>query len=238
MHEITHKKARLLLQQAADQMLKPEDKPILATHLANCQECNTYASNLSALETRLRNAFHANWDNQQLPNLDLQIVFNPRPAKLRWNNFFSQSRAVGKLSIVAALILGYFFLSNILGFQTPIVNDETATMLPTPQKFTSAHPASPTPSPPTSLTRSTSQSCETIIYRVQENDTLAYIAFQHGITREEILKFNQLSSDTVVIGMELYIPICNNTPTNTATSLNNTITTTPVNGAILPTHPQ
>lgn len=238
MSEITHQKARLLLQQAADQMLRPEDKPALDMHLANCKECSAYASNLSALETRLRNAFHANWDKLRLPNLNLQTVINPPPAKLLWNNFFSQSGAMGKVSIIAALLLGYFLLSNILGIQTPIVNNKTATTLPTPNEFTSAYFTSPTPSAPISLTGSTSQACETITYRVQKNDTLASIAFHYGITEETILEYNKSISTTVFNNMELVIPMCKSTPSHTATIPKNGLTITPANGTLFPTQPQ
>ena len=237
MTDITHQKARTLLQAAADQMLIPEEKSALDAHLRACVECSEYKKNLSALGTGLHRVMHVQWDDQQ-PDLNLRGILNPSPGKLIWNNLFGQTGLMGKATIVAALILGYFVIANYFGIRLPISNDETATILPTPGEYASVQPTSPTPSTPTSLTGATTQTCETVTYYVQENDTLAYIAFQHGTTQEEILKYNQLSSNTVFIGMELDIPLCDNTPARTATILNNAITAVPVNGTIFPTQPQ
>ena len=237
MFETTHQKARLLLRAAADQMLNQEEKTALDLHLAECKECRAYANNLSTLETSLRRAFHTNWDNQQ-PNLNLQKIITPAPAKLLWDNFFGQTGALGKATIVAALVLGYFVIANLFGIQSPIAGNETATTLPTPNKFASVYATSPTPSAQFSLTGSTSQVCETTSYRVQENDTLESIAFQYEITQESILVYNQLISNTVFTGMELVIPLCNSTPSRTAPIPKNMMTITPINGTIFPTQPQ
>jgi hypothetical protein len=237
MTDITHQKARALLQAAADQTLQPEEQSALEAHLRACLECSQYAKDLSNLETDLYRVMHANWDNQQ-PDLNLQGILNPLPTKLFWDNLFGQTGLIGKATVVAALVLGYFIIANYLGIQTPISNDETATILPTPGEYASVQPTSPTPSAPTSLTGAKTQACETVTYYVQENDTLAYIAFQYGTTQEEIMKYNQLDSDTVFVGMELNIPFCDNAPTRTAMTLNNAITVAPANGTIFPTQPQ
>lgn len=237
MSEITHQKARSLIQAAADQVLQPEEKIALDTHLAWCQACVNYATNLSALEVNLRKSFHTTWDNQHVPSLDLQAIINPSLKKFFWNNLFGQTSAMAKATIVAALLVGYFVIANLLGIQTPIVNEETATILPTPNEFASAYSASPTPSAPVSLTGATSQSCETVTYRVQKNDTLASIAYQHGTTKEAILEYNHLSSNMVPTDTELIIPFCN-TPSHTATIPENMTTITPLNGTVFPTQPQ
>ena len=237
MSKITHQRAQALLQIAVDQLLKPAEKSALAAHLTECKECSAYANNLSTLETSLRRIFHANWDTQH-SNLNLQKIINPSPTKLLWNILFGQMGAMGKATIVAALLLGYFVIANLFGTRLPILSDETATTLPTPNEFAPVYSASPTPSAQFSLTGSTSQACETSIYLVQENDTLASIALQHGITQETILEHNNLISSTVFSGMELAIPLCNNTPSHTATLTENMITITPINETLFPTQPQ
>jgi LysM repeat protein len=83
------------------------------------------------------------------------------------------------------------------------------------------------------LAGSTTQACETIIYIVRENDTLAYIALQHGTTEDVLLEYNNLNSNAVFTGMELVIPQCNGTPSQAATT-----TITPLNGTIFPTNPE
>ena len=226
MIEITHQKAQTLLQAAADQPLKADERSALDAHLATCKECNDYSKSLTNLETGLHRIFHAQWDLQH-PNLNLQAITHPSPAKLIWNNFLSQANALGKVTIVAALVLGYFVLANLFGIKLPISTEETPTTVPTPSVLSLALAISPTPSAQFTLTGSTTQACETIPYIVQENDTLAYIALQYGTTEETLLEYNNLNSNTVFTGMELSIPQCDGAPSQTATT-----TITPLNGTI------
>jgi len=238
MTEITHQQAYALLQAAADHLLKLEEKSALDIHLAMCEKCRDYASELTSIEAGLRKTFHTKWDNHPVTNLDLQTIIKPNPGKLLWNNLFNQPGMMGKATFVAALLLGYFVIANLFGIQAPITNHKTATTLPTPNEFMSANAISPTPSVPLTLTDSITQVCETVVYTVQDDDTLGYIAFRHGITPEAILEYNHMSSSTVHTGMELTIPVCNSTPSFTATTPNNTMTITPINGTIFPTQPQ
>ena len=154
------------------------------------------------------------------------------------NNFFSQTSLMAKVTIATALLLGYFVIANLLGIQSPISSEKTATILPTPNEAVAMYATSPTPSAQFSLTGSTTQTCKTVTYLVRENDTLASIAFQHGTTQESILEQNHLASNTVFTGMKLSIPLCYNTPSHTATTPMNMLTTTPANGTIIPTQRQ
>lgn len=232
MIEITHQKAHSLLQAAADQQLGSDEISALDAHLANCQECSDFAERLTNLEADLRTVFHAQWDLQR-PNLNLQAITHPSPAKLIWNNFLSQTNALGKVTIVTALVLGYIVIANLFGIKLPISTEETPTTVPTPSELSLALAISPTPSAQFTLTGSTTQACEIILYIAQENDTLAYIAQQHGITEETLVEHNNLNSNMVFTGMELTIPQCNGAPSQTATT-----TITPLNGTIFPTKPE
>jgi len=209
--------------------------------MTKCNACRAYADHLIDLETNLRMALHTRWDHYR-PNLNLQAIKNPSPAKLVWNSFFSQTQALGKVTIIAALLLGYIAIVNLIGIRIPISTDETPTALPTPNGFTSTSASSPTPSIQSTLTDWTSRSCKTIIYVVQENDTLDSIAVQHGITPETILEYNKdvdsLASDKVFLGMELVIPLCEKAPSRTASLPGSVLTITPISGTIFPDQPE
>ena len=236
---ISHKEAHLLLQKAADQMLIPEEKFALEMHLESCKDCQEYANILSVLETHLRTSLHKKWDPYQPENLTPQAIINPSLTKLFWSNFANRTGMMGKATIIATLLLGYFVISNLFGLWVPISENETASIVPTPNNLMTTYVTSPTPSVPFTLTGSIPQGCETFGYIVQKNDTLASIALQHGTTQELISEYNQLTSKTVFTGTELLIPICDSMPSHTATLPENTMTITPVNsGTIFPTQRQ
>ena len=238
MPEITHQEARLLLQAATDQVIKPDEIIDLNSHLTQCRACIEYAKSLADLETNLRRIMHANWDSQQ-PKLEMQAILNPHPVKLLWNSFASQTHMMEKVGVVIVLLLGYVFIANLVGIQSPITKDKTPTPLPTPNGQPVVFFNSPTPSVNSSLTKVVSPACDiTTMYLVQENDTLDSIAFHHGITKEVILAYNDLNSSTVFTGMELIIPLCDSTPAHIATIPKNTLSLTPLGGTILPTQPE
>jgi len=238
MPEITHQEARVLLHAATDQVIEPDENNALNAHLAQCRACIDYAKDLADLETNLRRTMHANWDNQQ-PNLDMQAIRNPHPLKLLRNRFVTQTHMMEKVGVAIVLLLGYVFIANLVGIQSPITKDRTPTPLPTPNGQPVLFSNSPTPSVNSSLTMVVSPACETtIMYLVQENDTLDSIAYHHGTTKEVILAYNDLNTSTVFTGMELIIPLCDSTPAQIATFPKNTLSLTPLGGTILPTQPE
>jgi LysM repeat protein len=235
MFEITHQKALVLLQSASDQRITPDEKSELDVHLEQCKECRDYAKSLANLEAGLRNALHVQWDDQQ-PKLDLQAIMKPTPAKLMWINFPSLTQSLGKVTIVAVLLLGYFMLANHFGIWIHGSNDETPTNLPTPNELLLPSNTSPTPSAPTQLitTKMTMQDCDIVPYTVQTTDSLESIAIEHGTSKELILEYNNLRSDVISPNMKLFIPLCGSTPSRTASLPSNLITNTPIKGTILP----
>jgi len=237
MFEITHQEARALLHAATDQKIDPGDKTVLNSHLSGCRSCSDYANSLENLEVNLRKVMHAKWDVQK-PNLNVRVVIHPNPARIFWNNFMGQTHAMEKLSIVVVLVLGYILIANIVGIQSPVTREETPTPLPTPNELPVFISNSPTPSAVIPLTETVSENCETAIYVVLANDTLESIALRHGTTEETIQEINNLTSNTVYTGMELAIPVCNATPSHTATTTKNTLTITPLSGTLFPTQPE
>lgn len=235
MFDITHQKARLLLQFAADQMIEPDEKLALEAHLQKCKECRNYANSLTNLETGLHNTLHARWDDQQ-PKLDLQAITNPSPAKLIQINVSSLTQSMGKVTIVVALLLGYFMLANHFGIHIHSLNNEIPTNLPTPNESVLFFNTSPTPSAPTQLTMTklTTQDCDVITYIVQATDSLESIATKYGTSKELIMEYNNLTTDFVSPNRGLFIPLCKSTPSHTASIPSNSITNTPIHGTILP----
>lgn len=237
MLEITHREARALLHAAADQRIDPDDRTALDSHLSGCRSCLDYADSLENLEANLRKAMQAKWDIQK-PILNIQTVIHPNPARLFWNKFMGQTHAMEKFSIVIVLVLGYILIANIVGIQSPIVREETPTPLPTPNELVIFFPNSPTPAAISSISETGAENCETTIYLVLANDTLESIALRHGTTKETIQEINKLASNTVYTGMALAIPVCNTTPSHTATITKNTLTITPLSGTLFPTQPE
>jgi LysM repeat protein len=237
MFEIDHQKARALLQAAADRTLSEEEKSALDAHLAECKDCSNYAENLTKLEAQLHKVFHAQW-NHQRPVLNIQSVVHPSRRKLVWNTLFGQTHVLEKVTIVAALLLGYVVIANLFGIRVPIGEQDTPTTVPTPNQLSFATVLSPTPSAHFTLTGMATNDCETVHYIVGRNDTLDSIALQYNMSKEMILEYNNLNSDMLFSGMELLIPLCKSTPQYTTNIPGNTSTIPPITKTILPEGPE
>ena len=238
MSEMTHQKARALLQSAIDQPIDPEAKTALEAHLAVCEACDHYARSLADLEVHLRRVLHANWDKQK-PEISLQAIIDPNPAKLLWNNLFGQANFMSRVTIAVTLLLGYIVIASIFGIKSPISNNNTATILPTPNEAALAFSTSPTPSAPpaSTLTDAATQGCNMVNYTVQKTDSLESISREHNISKDLLMQYNHLTSDAITPGTHLIIPQCEGVPSLTATlSKNNT--STPLIGTLFPTQPE
>jgi LysM repeat protein/ribosomal protein L40E len=83
----------------------------------------------------------------------------------------------------------------------------------------------PTPAPPPTNVPNeatqTAQACEKVPYTVQENDTLSSIALSYNVPQDAIKFYNGLSTDNVLLGQTIVIPLCERAatpgPTPTAT---------------------
>lgn len=77
----------------------------------------------------------------------------------------------------------------------------------------------PTPMPtalPTatlSAAEATEQACGTLSYQIKEGDSLSSISANYNISVATIKSFNRLSSDNVMVGMYLSLPLCERMPT-------------------------
>ena len=61
------------------------------------------------------------------------------------------------------------------------------------------------------------------VYTVKRGDTLYKIATEYGITPEDIIDFNKLNTQNLVIGQQLLIPISNETPDNSTETISYTV---------------
>jgi LysM repeat protein len=236
MTEISHQKAQAFLQTAADNLLSSNDQSLLDSHLAGCIECRAYAKNLKGLENRLRRVSHAHWDKYQ-PTLNLGAITNPPAPKIVWNNLLGLTQGMGKVTIVAALMLGYFLIVNLSGNQISSPDTEAPNMLPIPSELNLSADISPTPSAQLALTGQMTLPCNPIVHIVQRADTLDSIANQYDIPKKVIMDFNKLLVEDVLPGTKLSIPLCYKTPSQTAFTPTNTITVTPVSSFVFPTQP-
>ncbi len=77
----------------------------------------------------------------------------------------------------------------------------------------------PTPKPtalPTSTlspAEATQLSCGTVSYQIKDGDSLSSISINYNISIESIKSFNGLTSDNVMVGMYLSLPLCERLPT-------------------------
>jgi LysM repeat protein len=71
----------------------------------------------------------------------------------------------------------------------------------------------PLPTATLSPADATEQACKKVDYVVQENDTLGGIAAAYGIPMAVIQEYNGLTSDNVILGQTLTIPLCKKNPT-------------------------
>lgn len=93
------------------------------------------------------------------------------------------------------------------------------------QKIKVPYPT-PTPLPQATATlesaAATLAACDKVIYTVQAGDTLGTISRNYAVPPEAIKSYNSLSTDTVFLGMNLTIPLCERAatpgPTPTATT--------------------
>ena len=77
----------------------------------------------------------------------------------------------------------------------------------------------PTPMPtalPTatlSAAEATEMACGTVSYQIKEGDSLSSISANYRISVDSIKNFNNLTSDNVMVGMYLSLPLCERLPT-------------------------
>lgn len=207
---ITHEEARTLIQLSLDRILQTAEKNSLHAHLYECMECQAYANEIKEVETVLVPVMKKQWSLAPIP-FSLATAMR-RNKKVQPGNFLAIRKAA--ISLVAAAL--FFSAWQFVTSRPSATGEMPLTVLPIP-----------TPSGQTAQFTSTTDTCEMMLYTVQENDTLTGIAGRFWVTEEEIRAVNHLTSGEVSAAMQLVIPLCNFTPTGTVHPATFTITYTP-----------
>lgn len=197
--QITHDKARKLIQLNADEALSGQEMSRLSAHLGECLECRIYAEELKEVESILAPLMKRQWSLQSIP---YPVVILPVRKNIKaWMSTLLTTRkaAIGVVLLAFVFSAWQFALSDRQGS-----NPLPIGILPVP-----------TPSTQSTSTMSTSQSCEEMHYVVREGDTLEDIAQHFAVPKEEITALNHMKAETIHAGMELILPLCSFTPTST-----------------------
>ena len=88
MTRITHRQAQKYMHLAADKLLQEDQRTELNDHLRECASCLALSERLNALDLRLKNAFHARWDNQEGPEIDIPATIRSSNRRISTTNRF------------------------------------------------------------------------------------------------------------------------------------------------------
>ena len=214
--QVTHEEARRLIQFHTDRSLPATEIDRLSSHLKNCSACYAYAEEIRQVEDILRPVMKRHWDRRPTP-LSISALTSKNPKR---------PLSIG-LTTRTALISLVFVAFLFSAWQFIIPGTPTSGQLPEGVLLI------PSASTQSTSTVSVFESCEEMPYIVQKTDTLASIADQFGISKDQLMAFNGLNAEAIHSTMQLMIPVCNFTPTSTMegpathTPLANPSTSTP-----------
>ncbi len=209
--QISHEEARKWMHLHLDGALNIYQKRLLNSHLDGCVECRAYADSIKRMESVLRPMLQRQWNQQPIPFPIGGLVSKGYPRTSEGMLLATRIAAIGMMFVV--FLFGGWRLTNpSLGALSPALANV---------------PSMPIPSTAIRST-STQTGCGGIPYIVQKSDTLADIASRFSISLEELIQANGLTSNTMITGQQLVIPVCTSTPTVTLDA--ETTTYTPVLG--------
>ena len=203
--QITHDEVRWLIEYDSERALNSEKQRALTAHLQECEACRLHAIEMNDVENVLRSVMQKHWNQRTLPLSLESIKIQAKNGKSLW---------AWQMSLASIAIVTFLFV--IWGFKITAFNSSDQTPLG----------SLPVPTPSVQLTTASAIStrCGSVIYEVQEFDTLEDIADQFLVSKEEIMAFNNMRSDQINESMELFIPQCNITPTDTVHTPTTTLT--------------
>ncbi len=220
MSQLSHKKARSLLQKKADLIITHDEKTALEEHLLACNSCHSYDKDLIKLEEKLHKTTNARW-NVYAHYPDIQSMPNPTIVQesSRVNYYSLYKDIFVKITVVITLVVAAFFSTQVLEKLT-ISSIDILSVTPTRTPL-AEHIVNKTDE---LVSR---EPCGLVQYIVQKSDTLDSIASKFRVSKEQIIEQNQLVLEKFGSGTSLHIPMCTGTPTRTALIPNYTHTTTP-----------
>lgn len=199
--EISHEKARWLMELRTDSRLNEQELAMLARHLQDCVECRSYAGDMSQVESALTALFRRRWSHPPVP---LSI-----PALRETTEKAKTDTLVTMRKIAMGLVVASFFFSV---WQLALSSSSGSGPIPL-----IAAPI-PTPSTDSTSTSAPRLECEMVRYTTRPGDTLEGIAAMFSTSVEEIRAANALPGEPIHTGIELVVPGCRPTPTGTINS--------------------
>lgn len=198
--QIAHDEARRLIQFNVDKVLTYDKEASLSAHLKDCVECRAYAREIEEVDLILRPLLKRQWAARPLP-LPISGLLRNKASK-PW----TQPYLVMRIAVLGVVLLGFAFSSWQLVFSgTRIPQPVPPGILPVP-----------TPSIQLTSTESRWAECITVSHTVQDGETLEGIASRFSASVEDVVAFNNLTSQRLFTGMEIEVPLCHLTPTGTA----------------------
>jgi LysM domain/Putative zinc-finger len=213
--QITHEQARKLIQFSLDGVLQAAEKATLTAHLQDCMDCRDYAKELKEVEVIILPLMKRQWSAPPIP-LSIPSLTQRKSSTIQASKLLAIRSTVIAFVFVALFFSAWQFVASGPAGARPA--SLVIPLVPTPSIQTAQ----------STNTESTAKNCQVMAYKVQNNDTLASLADRFLVSEDEIMKLNQLKTDTVSTSMELMIPICNFTPTGTIHPATFTITYTPI----------
>lgn len=211
--QITHAEARRLIQFDADRALNSSSQAALVAHLQDCSDCRRYAQEVNEVEGLLRPVMQKQWGQKPIPLSISALLRRKQRARLQTSPLLTmRSVVIALVFAAAAFSLRQFIVASV----------------PDTQFTPSSILAAPTPSAQSTSTRLVSENCEALVYTVQNSDTLASLAVQFTVSKEEIMALNEMKNETLHTGTQLKIPTCHFTPTGTFIATMFTRTGTPL----------
>lgn len=217
--QITHEQARKLIQRNADEALNPHAKLLLSAHLEECSECSAYDQEIHEVESILSPMMKRQWNLQPIP-LSMSVIAAKKNPHATPTKILTMRTAMITIVLTA-------FIFNLWQFAAS--GKQIMNQLP------AGISAVPTPSIQSTSTKLTFENCEMMLYTVQRNDTLASIANQFAVSKEQIMSINKMTTETVITSKQLMIPDCNFTPTSTVNAAALTTTYTPTLSSLVST---
>jgi len=155
--QITHDEVRLLIEYDSDRALTSEQQGALTTHLQECEACRLRAVEMNNVENILRDVMQKHWNHRPLP-LSIDSI------KIHTKNL--NSLFAWRVSLASVAMGTFLFL--IWGVKITAFNSSEQTPLG----------ILPVPAPSFQLTSASAIStrCDSVIYEVQEFDTLDSVA--------------------------------------------------------------
>jgi hypothetical protein len=191
----THEEARNLIQFSLDASLNSNQQAWLSAHLEHCVACRDYAQDMKRVEFVLTQAGQTQRERQHVP-LSIPVLMTKGTKRVFDRTLLTMRSSILAIVFVALAFSTWSFFSV------------------SPSSTPGAVPA-PTPSGQSTSTEVLFADCQLVRYSVREQDTLASLAERFSITEDEIIALNDLENSSLDAA-QLWLPICNFTPTVTA----------------------